>query len=282
MMQKAMNKNLRQIIFAMLTCLLCSTSSAESWHSDPVTGCTIFDSNDDVLNVIVSWSGGCDSKNRAAGEGVLSWIEDGEFAGRYAGPMKGGKAQGTGVIYVAADDGFDRYEGEFKSGEIDGQTQAVGADGTLFSGTLHGADFSGAGVFTSANGDKYTGDFANGELNGQGHLILASGEQFRGTFENSLIVDGSEWLGSNGDYYKGGFLEGEFFGVGRYEATDGSVYDGDFANGVPEGQGRYTDAEGRVTAGTFLAGWPDGQVDITTADGRTLSEFWSDGEIEGL
>jgi hypothetical protein len=277
-----MNQKLQQIVFVMLSSLLCSTSFAESWHADPVTGCTIYDSNDDVLNVIVSWTGGCDSKKRASGEGVLSWIEDGKFAGRYVGPMEGGKAQGVGIIYIAADDGFDRYEGVFINGGLEGQTQAVGADGTLFSGTLNGADFSGQGVFTSSDGDKYTGEFANGELNGQGHLVQASGEQFRGTFNDSVIADGGEWLGPNGDYYKGGFANGEFSGVGRYEAVDGSVYVGDFVGGLPEGQGRYTDAGGRVTAGTFLAGWPDGQVDITTTDGRTLSEFWSDGEIEGL
>ena len=277
-----MNQKLQQIIFAMLAALLCSISSAESWHADPVTACTIFDSTDDVSNVIVSWSGGCDSENRASGDGVLSWIEDGKFAGRFAGPMNGGKAQGVGVIYIAAEEGFDRYEGEFKDGELDGHTQAVGADGTLFSGTLNGADFSGEGVFTSANGDKYTGEFANGELNGQGHLILSSGEQFRGNFSDSVIADGGEWLGPGGDYYKGGFLDGEFSGAGRFEAVDGSVYEGDFVNGLPEGQGRYTDSEGQETAGAFLAGWPDGQVDITTTDGRSLSEFWSDGKIEEL
>ena len=94
------------------SCLLimfsAAIASAETWHADPISGCTVFDDAESPENVLVSWSGDCDSKNRASGSGVLIWVEDGKLAGRYEGTMEGGKADGRGVIYVVADEGgFD-------------------------------------------------------------------------------------------------------------------------------------------------------------------------------
>jgi len=272
-------RGLCMVLFMGLT----SLSSAETWHTDPVTGCTVYDDEDPDASVLISWSGDCDSKNRASGNGVLTWIEDGKLAGRYDGEMKAGKAAGNGVIYVAAEEGgYDRYDAAFKNNDIAGQTSAIGADGGTFEGTLNSADFSGEGILTSANGDQYTGEFQGGKMHGEGHLILANGEQYRGNFRNNEIEGGGEWLSTGGDYYKGDFSAGDFSGKGRYEAADGSVYEGEFANGLPEGEGRYTDVDGRVLAGLFKNGWPDGQVDITTVDGKSLAEFWTDGVKEEI
>lgn len=268
-------------MFLLALCLTGSASLAESWHADPVSGCTVFDDDDAVTNVVISWSGDCDSNSRASGDGVLSWFEDGKLAARFVGRMKAGQADGIGVIFVLGEEGsYDRFEGVFKDNNLAGNVKATGWDGGTFEGTMDSTDLSGEGIFIAASGDQYTGEFLNGKMNGKGHLVLANSEQYRGKFRDNELDGVGEWLGANSDYYKGEFATGEFSGEGRYEAFDGAAYEGEFLAGLPEGEGRYTDAAGRITAGIFKAGWPDGQVDITTVDGETLSEFWTDGEKE--
>ena len=87
-------------ICLLVFCFAGSASLAETWHVDPVSGCTVFDDEDAVTNVVISWSGDCDKQSRASGDGVLSWFEDGKLAARYVGTMKAGQADGNGVIYV--------------------------------------------------------------------------------------------------------------------------------------------------------------------------------------
>ena len=132
--------NYRQM-FPLMLCGVAAVSTAESWHADPVSGCTVYDDEDSAESVLISWSGDCDKNNRASGSGVLTWIEDRKLAGRYEGAMKAGKADGNGVIYVLADvGGYDRYEGLFKNRELAGRTKAKGADGGSFEGTFNAVD----------------------------------------------------------------------------------------------------------------------------------------------
>ena len=259
-----------------------SLSLAETWHADPITGCTVFDQEDVETVVQVSWSGDCDENNLASGNGVLSWIDDGKLLGRYDGAMAEGKANGQGVLLIVnAAGGHDRFEGQFKDNEIDGYVVAKTADGISFEGRMSSADLSGNGLLRTLVGDQYTGDLLHGKMHGAGHLIIASGDQYRGTFENDELEGSGEWLGANGDYYKGDFVAGVYSGQGRYEGVDGDLYEGEFADGLPNGEGRFTRADGRILTGQFKAGWPDGEVDVTTTDGRSLVEMWRDGKLEG-
>lgn len=265
----------------LLTALAGSAAIAETWHTDPITGCAVFDDEEPTNTVLVSWSGDCDESNRASGNGVLSWIADGVLVGRYDGAMSNGKANGAGIIFAVADGGFDRYDGEFEDNEIDGPMRARLADGSTFEGLMNTATNAGSGIVTNAAGDQYTGELAAGKANGEGHLITSGGEQYRGVFRDDNLQGAGEWLGENGDYYKGNFANNEFSGEGHYETPEGYVYEGDFLNGLPEGEGKFTEADGRVTIGQFKAGWPDGQVDTITVDGKAISEIWIDGKREG-
>ena len=277
-----MKSNIRRLGL-LLAVLISAPGFAETWHADPISGCTVFDEEDAATGVLISWSGGCDETSRANGSGVLSWFEDGELAGRYEGEMSGGRANGHGVIYaISLQGGYDRIEGVFKDDEIDGYATAKTADGSTFEGLMNSKNDSASGILTNAAGDQYIGELLNGMLNGEGHLILASGEQFRGNFLNDELGDVGEWLGENGDYYKGSFAAGKFSGQGRYETATSEVYEGEFVDGLPEGEGRFTDADGRVTTGKFKAGWPDGQVDTVTSDGKATSELWVDGEKQEI
>ena len=128
-----------------------SISLAETWHADPISGCTVFDQDDPETTVLVSWSGDCDENNHASGDGVLSWIDDGKLLGRYDGAMLGGKANGQGILYiVSASGGHDRFEGRFKGNEIDGYLVAKTAEGITFEGRMSSADLSGNGVLRTA------------------------------------------------------------------------------------------------------------------------------------
>ena len=273
---------LSSVACCILLCTLGSGAAfAGTWRADPITGCTVFDTEESTVDVLVSWSGECDAEKRATGDGVLSWIEAGRLIARYDGEMVAGRAEGEGALLIlAGQGGYHRAEGHFEASEVAGPVKINTAEGDVFVGQLHSLDMSGAGIVTTAAGDQYTGDIRNAQMNGAGHLVLADGEQYRGTFENNEIKGVGEWLGAQGDYYKGAFRDGEFSGSGRFEATDGAVYEGMFVEGLPEGQGRYIEADGRVIAGEFKAGWPDGQVSVTTPDGATLTEYWAEGRKE--
>ncbi|MDH5339837.1 MAG: hypothetical protein OEW22_08670, partial [Rubrivivax sp.] len=200
----------------LLSLCFSTLALAETWHADPISGCTVFDSDDAATGVLISWSGDCDQDKHATGPGVLSWIEGGKLVGRFEGSMRGGKANGDGTIYVAAPQGgYDRFEGSFKDNEVAGRLSARTANGLTFEGVLSSPSYSGSGTLKTAAGDQYTGELANGQLNGPGHLMLANGEQYRGHFVANNLEGPGEWLGSKGDYYRGEFKAGVYAGKGR-------------------------------------------------------------------
>ena len=91
-----------QNIVPAIIFFLTAPALAQTWHADPISGCTVLDDDESDAAVLISWSGECDENNRAQGYGVLSWFEDGKLVGRYDGSMLGGKASGQGIMYVAA------------------------------------------------------------------------------------------------------------------------------------------------------------------------------------
>jgi hypothetical protein len=276
--------NLVRLVFGSPTLVLLllgiSTAHGESWHEDPISGCLVWDDEDLIdRDVLVSWSTGCDSDEFASGDGVLTWIEDGELRTRYVGPMVGGKANGWGIAYVRTDDGrYTRYEGEFRDSEIDGHVRIDTPDDKHFIGTYDSVTKTGTGVATNAAGDRYTGEIADGKMDGQGYLERANGERFKGEFVAGELNGHAEWINTEGDYYVGNFVAGEISGTGRLEAVDGRVYEGDFRSGLPDGKGIYTAPDGTTIEGQFVRGWPAGEVDVTAPDGETKRERWADGK----
>ena len=71
---------------------------ADSWIGDRETGCEIWASDLDTANATITWSGGCDSNNKAAGIGDLVWTEGDAELGVYKGEMQGGKFHGEGEL----------------------------------------------------------------------------------------------------------------------------------------------------------------------------------------
>jgi hypothetical protein len=52
----------------LLAILLGSGAKAETWHADPISGCTVHDDDNPQTKVVISWSGECDANGRASGQ----------------------------------------------------------------------------------------------------------------------------------------------------------------------------------------------------------------------
>ncbi|MGO4871253.1 MAG: DUF3859 domain-containing protein [Roseiarcus sp.] len=78
----------------------------------------------------------------------------------------------------------NRYVGEFRSGQYDGQGTLTFANGESYVGAFHNGAWSGQGVYTFANGERYAGQFADGKWNGPGVYFYPNGERWVGPFRD--------------------------------------------------------------------------------------------------
>ena len=129
------------------------------WLKDPITGCSIWNSSP-TENESISWSGTCDDKGKASGNGVLVWLENGKIVGRFTGTMANGKAEGMGKLYFEVEDGFAQYNGDFKNSEMHGR-----------------------GLLIFPDGSRAEGDFKNDHMNGYIKATLADGSSYEGESE---------------------------------------------------------------------------------------------------
>jgi len=98
----------------LLATLFSTAAMAETWHADPISGCGVHDESDPKTRIVASWSGGCDEKGHASGEGVLSWIEDGQLLEESGLTLEAArlyeKAHGLAPDYEAAHLGYDAHD----------------------------------------------------------------------------------------------------------------------------------------------------------------------------
>ena len=69
----------------------------------------------------------------------------------------------------------NKYVGEFKDGDFNGQGSYIFTSGTKYVGEFKDDQLNGQGVYTWSNGDKYVGEFKNDKFNGQGTYTSADG-----------------------------------------------------------------------------------------------------------
>ncbi len=108
--------------------------------------------------------------------------DEGRIFYHFEGTLRDGKMEGRGILYYRSERGYDRYEGEFRDGEIDGEIVFKGSDGGSFEGTAKGIDGSGEGVYVGASGERYEGAFAKGQPDGPGTYTAPNGDVFEATF----------------------------------------------------------------------------------------------------
>jgi len=88
-------------------------------------------------------------------------------------------------IYLFPND--DKYDGEFKNGEITGDGVYTYPDKSKYTGEFANGVRHGQGTLKIVDGITYTGQWANDLPNGKGVKILADGMQYSGEFKNGLM-----------------------------------------------------------------------------------------------
>lgn len=210
------------IVLAALLLVLAVPAAADGdWLRGDPAGCWVWNPNPKP-NESVTWSGPC-LDGKAHGDGVLQWFEDGEPGDRYEGEFREGNMHGWG-IYTWANG--DRYEGEYVAGKRHGQgtrTWGLKSDwaGDRYEGSYRHGFFHGRGVYEWANGDRYEGVWIDGKRNGWG--VFTWGPNGR-------------WAG---DRYEGEWTNDRRHGRGKHVSANGSYYEGSLNNGVPNGFGTY-------------------------------------------
>ena len=197
-----------------------------------------------LLALVLMASGTCFSQVRET-----TYYDDGSY---YTGERDGkGRRHGNGLMVFA---NGDRYEGNWKKGDIDGEgTFTYATAGYSYSGNFKKGNIQGHGTFRFNNGNVMEGDWtAMGT--GTGYLLFPDGSRYDGPFLNGLFHGQGLRVWTNGDRYEGSFVQGHMTGQGKMRTADGTTYEGGWLNDQYEGEGTYISADGEVVKGRFHAG----------------------------
>ena len=256
--------------------LLPLTGWTGQWIPDPITGTEVW-AKGDKPNQSVSWSGAAQD-GKAHGPGILTWIDDGEIAGRFIGEMVHGKAEGIGELWFRRDDGFIHYTGEIAESEIHGVGIARLPNGTLVQGEFAHDTLNGRVKITREDGSNYTGFVVDNEPHGRGIQITADGEKYLGEFLEGKREGHGTLVYTNGDLYEGEFQNDLPHGTGQIRTVEGGQFTGPFIAGKPHGEGDIVTPSGETTRGPLVNGKPHGDYTLVAADGSTRVETWQHGE----
>ena len=87
----------------------------------------------------------------------------------------------------------DKWIGEWKDGEINGEGTYFYADGSITVGEWKDGEINGQAIQTWGDksewaGDRYVGEWKDGEMHGQGRYTFAEGTINEGIFENGKFL----------------------------------------------------------------------------------------------
>jgi hypothetical protein len=153
----------------------------------------------------------------------------------YTGPKNNrGEPDTTGtdeigvMNYPPNDAVYERYSGQWKNGEPDGQGNLIYRSGDTYTGEFIDGAKHGRGVYKHLNGMVREGEFRNG-VNVRGTLIHPD-YTFQGTFVNEMAHKGM-FTYKDGSVFTG--IESKTKRVGTCKYPDGDVFSGEFtADGV--------------------------------------------------
>jgi hypothetical protein len=131
---------IKKIIFSILWLWSVCAFAGGEWIADAKTGCKVWNSNPEPGESI-SWSGSC-SNGKATGSGTLQWDLNGKPG--------------------------ERYEGEYRDGQFNGQGTFIWANGNRYEGKWRESQFNGQGTFVWANGSRFEGEWRDGKKRGFG------------------------------------------------------------------------------------------------------------------
>lgn len=211
--------------------------------------------------------------------GTYTWDNGDKYVGEWKDNNKNG--QGT---YTYADG--SKYVGEFNDGDYNGQGIFTFAkSGNKYVGEYKNDQRHGQGTFTFANGDKYVGEFKDNLRNGQGTYTFANGDKYVGQYENNKKNgQGTFIFGPNSEFaghkYVGEYKDGKKNGIGTYTYDNGDKYIGEFKNDDYKGFGTYIFADGRRDVGQWENDKLNGPAIQYNADGSIYKEgIYKDDEF---
>ena len=211
----------------------------------------------------------------------------------------------------------NKYVGEFKDGNYNGQGTFTWANGDKYVGEFKDDTQHGQGTYTFANGNKYVGEFKDGKYNGQGTFTFGPNSEFDfhtaiGEFKDGdpvwpqtfIYPDGHQEIGrvENGvvvldfaEEEEGRKLEHAnalpdcpsdvnvrwHNCVGTYTNPNGDKYVGEFMDDEYNGQGTFTWASGEKYIGEWKNDKRNGQGTNTWADGENYVGEWKNDKRNG-
>jgi hypothetical protein len=108
----------------------------------------------------------------------------------YVGQVRAGTEtpHGRGV-YTWADG--NRYEGEWRDGEMHGRGVFTWTNGRRYEGEYLDGWMHGRGIFTWTNGGRYEGEYRDGKMHGRGVFWFADGRVFDGAWAGDRPLRGT-------------------------------------------------------------------------------------------
>ena len=124
---------------------------------------------------------------------------------------------------------FYSYDGEWKSGRMDGAGKYLFRDGKTYVGRFVAGKQEGEGTAEYPGGQKYIGNWTNGRYEGRGETTLLGGSKYVGDFEFGRRSGHGTLTYPSGMTYVGQFMDGKPHGRGvMTSALSGWSYDGSF------------------------------------------------------
>lgn len=212
--------------------LSATVSAKDFWIKAQGTDCQVWSDEAPEAKDVVSWTGSC-KDGKASGEGVLTWTEGGQPAGKYEGFMAAGKLNGPGKLHLVEKTGTLEVDAIFKDGDVDGAGRFKDAAGDVYEGEVKDGKPYGFG-FRKTGDEEYVGNFEDGLRHGIG-MAIGPETAYLGEFDKD-VANGSGMLEDDaGGRYHGQFKDNKPHGFGTYVTSDGTVYQGRFVNGNADG-----------------------------------------------
>ena len=197
--------------------------TAESWATDPKTGCQVCWAADTNTIIAATWSGP-KVNNKAEGKGMLTLT---------LRATDGREVKGEGEV-------------EMKAGKLDGKGTIKWSDGKSYEGDYKEGKRCGKGIMKWPNGGTYEGDWENDTANGQGRLEAFKGDIYDGGWKAGKRDGKCVYKMANGTVYEGDAKSDKLVGKGKITYPNGSVYEGDVDGCKPSGHGILKDPSGKV------------------------------------
>jgi hypothetical protein len=279
-------KIFRIFLLVLVLIVLCITPvlAAESWATDPKTGCQIGWESDNFTLVAASWSGPV-VDGKADGKGRLTLTlhdKDGkEVTGKATAELKQGKLDGN--VDLKWSDG-ESYRGAFRNGKMDGKGVLKYNNGNSYEGSFLNGKRDGKAVYKWKNGDVYEGDFKDDLRNGKGVMKWKNGDAYEGEFKDDLPNGKGIYKWKNNNVYEGDFKDGKKDGKGvlkfKEKHYNGDVYEGDFKDDLATGKGVYKWLNGYSEEGDMVNGQLNGYGVYKSSTGEIIYQgLWKNGAI---